>query len=81
MTWLKEQRRFFYLSTPPITHTLREARRSPRWTLFRGRRPRWKNRRAGLIGSGTRKGQALIKRLARLERAETIEMGRRNKTY
>ncbi|CUQ64988.1 hypothetical protein [Candidatus Nitrospira inopinata] len=81
MIWLKEQPCSLDLPTAPIMQTLREIRRSPRWTLFQGRRPRWKNRQAGLIGSGTRKGQALIKRLARLERAETIEMGRRNKTY
>ncbi|MCP9471094.1 MAG: hypothetical protein NNA31_14000 [Nitrospira sp.] len=77
MTWLKEQSRSLDLPPAPLTQTLREVRRSPRWTLFQGRRPRWKNRQAGLIGGGTRKGQALIKRLARLERVAKIEMGRR----
>lgn len=52
---------------------------SPHWRLFWGSRPRWKNRRAGLIGSGTRKGQALIKRLARQERSKSITMDRRTK--
>lgn len=77
MIWIKEQSYSLDRPTAPLTQTLREVRRSPRWTLFRGRRPRWKNRQAGLIGGGTRKGQALIKRLARLERVAKIEMGRR----
>ncbi|MCA1957325.1 MAG: hypothetical protein LDL14_02190 [Nitrospira sp.] len=77
MTWLKEQPRSLHLPTTPIIQTLREVNRSPRWTLFQGRRPRWKNRQAGLIGGGTRKGQALIKRLARLERVPKVEMSRR----
>lgn len=78
MTWLGSPRR---LITPPHIPPPQPAPHSPHWRLFQGSRPRWKNRRAGLIGGGTRKGQALIKRLARLERAETIEMDRRNKTY
>ncbi|MCP9439700.1 MAG: hypothetical protein NNA20_10975 [Nitrospira sp.] len=68
--------------TPPgfsAPQTFGTTRRSPSWILFQGYRPRWKNRRAGLIGSGTRKGQALIKRLARQERGKTIKMDRRIK--
>ncbi|MFN3680852.1 MAG: hypothetical protein ACK4VP_02255 [Nitrospira sp.] len=75
MTWINGQPRSLDLPITPLTHTLREVRRSPHWTLFRGRRPRWKNRQAGLIGGGTRKGQALIKHLTRLERVAKIERG------
>lgn len=63
----------------PAPQTLGATRRSARWILFQGHRPRWKNRRAGLIGGGTRKVQALIKRLARQERGKTIMMDRRIK--
>lgn len=63
----------------PTPQTFGTTRRSPSWILFQGHRPRWKNRQAGLIGGGTRKVQALIKRLARQERGKMIMIDRRIK--
>lgn len=79
MMWIRHLQRLstpFHTPLPQSTHTTSHA---PHWRLFRGSRPRWKNRRAGLIGSGRRKGQALIKRLAQQERGISIAMNRRTK--
>jgi len=51
----------------PVKYAFDATRRSPHWKLFQGCRPRQKNRQGGLLGSGTRMGQALVKRLAREE--------------
>ncbi|MDK2743363.1 MAG: hypothetical protein H8K03_05520 [Nitrospira sp.] len=56
-----------YPADLPVTQALRATHRSPSWKLFDGWRPRRKNRQAGLLGSGTRRGQALLKRLAQRE--------------
>jgi hypothetical protein len=53
-----------YLASDPLTYAVQATHRSPSWKLFQGWRSREKNRRAGLLGGGTRKGQALLKRLA-----------------
>ena len=73
MALIKTEVRPVHLANLPVTQALRATRRSPNWRLFRGWRPRRKNRQAGLIGSGTRKGQALVKRLARRERDRLIQ--------
>lgn len=67
MAFLNDNVRSTYAAYLPVKHAFDETRRSPRWKLFQGWRPRHKNRQAGLLGSGTRMGQALVKRLARQE--------------
>jgi hypothetical protein len=47
----------------PVQRALIETRPSPSWRLYQGWIPRKKNRRAARIGNGTRRGQALLKRL------------------
>lgn len=51
------------ISWLPVQRALIETRPSPSWRLYRGWVPRKKNRQAGLIGNGTRRGQASLKRL------------------
>jgi hypothetical protein len=51
------------ISLLPVQLALIETRPSPSWRLYRGWIPRQKNRRAARIGNGTRRGQALLKRL------------------
>jgi hypothetical protein len=75
MPLLGDEARPVHFANLPVTHALRATRRSPNWKLFQGWRPRRKNRQAGLIGSGTRKGQALVKRLARRESGEIVHRG------
>jgi hypothetical protein len=47
----------------PVQRALMEARPSPSWRLYQGWIPRKRNRRAARLGNGTRRGQALLKRL------------------
>jgi hypothetical protein len=58
------------ISLLPVQRALIETRPSPSWRLYRGWVPRKKNRQAGLIGNGTRRGQALLKRLDAQEHAK-----------
>lgn len=53
----------FRSSTFPVGRALVETRVSKNWILFKGWRPRHKNRRAAQIGNGTRMALALLKRL------------------
>ena len=72
MAFSEDHVRATYFAHLPVKHALDTTRRSPSWKLFQGWRPRQKNRHAGLLGSGTRKGQALIKRLARQESGGSV---------
>lgn len=56
-------RPFFCPSMFPVERALVETRTLPRSSLFRAWRPRQKNWHAGLKGNGTRRAQALLKRL------------------
>ena len=51
------------ISWLPVQRALLDSRPSPSWRLYRGWIPRQKNRQAGRIGNGTRRAQALLKRL------------------
>lgn len=55
--------RTFRTSLLPVQRALRETRPSPTWRLYKGWIPRKRNQRAARLGNGTRKGQALLKRL------------------
>lgn len=57
------------ISLLPVQRALIETRPSASWRLYRG----WilrKNRQAGLIGNGTRRARALLKRLDAREHAK-----------
>ncbi len=51
----------------PVEEALMATRLSQPWRSLQRRRPQQKNRRSGLLGSGTRKGQALLKKLERAD--------------
>ena len=53
----------FRTSLLPVQRALMETRLSPTWRLYRGWIPRKSNQRAARLGNGTRRGQALLKRL------------------
>ncbi len=53
----------FRTSWLPVQRALRETRPSPSWRLYKGWIPRKRNQRAARLGNGTRRGQALLKRL------------------
>jgi hypothetical protein len=55
---------YSHTSLFPVERALIDSRPSPRWQLFKGQRAPQKTRHAALLGSGTRMGQALLKRLA-----------------
>lgn len=72
MTLPNDHVRSPYAAYFPVKYAFDATRPSPRWKLFQGCRPRQKNRQAGLLGSGTRMGQALVKRLTREENARSF---------
>ena len=53
----------FRASLLPVQRALIEIRPSPSWRLYKGWIPRRNNQRAGRLGNGTRRGQALLRRL------------------
>lgn len=55
--------RTFRTSLLPVQRALIETRPSPSWRLYKGWIPRTRNQRAARLGNGTRRGQALLKRL------------------
>jgi len=57
--------RTFRTSLLPVQQALMETRPSPSWRLYKGWIPRKNNQRASRLGNGTRRGQALLKRLDR----------------
>jgi hypothetical protein len=54
---------FFCPAMFPVERALVETRPLPRSSLFRAWRPRQKNWHAGRKGNGTRRAQALLRRL------------------
>ena len=73
MTLPSDHVRSTYAAYFPVKYAFGDTHRSPLWKLFQGCRPRHKNRQAGLLGSGTRMGQALVKRLARRENGTILQ--------
>lgn len=57
--------RTFRTSLLHVQRALRETGPSPTWRLYKGWIPRKRNQRASQLGNGTRRGQALLKRLDR----------------
>lgn len=53
----------FRTSLLPVQRALMETCPSPSWRLYKGWIPRKRNQRAARLGNGTRRGQALLKRL------------------
>ena len=47
----------------PFERVLGELRPSPPYRLYKGHRSRSKSRQAGLLGTGTRMGRALLRRM------------------
>lgn len=65
--------RTFRTSLLPVQRALMETRPSPSWRLYRGWIPRRSNQRAAQLGNGTRKGQALLKRLDGVRKTDNTQ--------
>jgi hypothetical protein len=67
-----------YTSLLPVERALVDLHPSPPWRLYKGPLVPRKARNAGLLGIGTRKGRALLKRLAREEQGMRRRAARRS---
>jgi hypothetical protein len=66
--------RTFRTSLLSVQRAFMETRSSPNWRLYRGWIPRPKNQRAARLGNGTRRGQALLKRLDKARKTDTTQL-------